>query len=210
MLPLRTGPSPYSMWNTSATGPMISRLSNDGIVSVDSRGRVQIWETSQALLDSSLQGWTKLIGRDDQDLQVAHWLTDIPSWICPVSCFSMFHCIARGLCVHFSHRHTYRYTIMGHVHCRLLMSETGWRNVMRRNMAKWTQQEVLTSEETLGLEVPVSRNETVVWDVDVCESEFINLSALCCRRKRHSWSRRSGRSLQVRWRSRRAPSQPAG
>jgi len=67
------------MWNTSATGPMISRLSNDGIVSVDSRGRVQIWETSQALLDSSLQGWTKLIGRDDQDLQVAHWLTDIPS-----------------------------------------------------------------------------------------------------------------------------------
>lgn len=79
MLPLRTGPSPYSMWNTSATGPMISRLSNDGIVSVDSRGRVQIWETSQALLDSSLQGWTKLIGRDDQDLQVAHWLTDIPS-----------------------------------------------------------------------------------------------------------------------------------
>lgn len=66
----RTGPSPYSMWMRSAAGPMIAPLSNDGVVSVDSNGRVQVWETSPALLGSSLQGWTKLIGQADNDLQV--------------------------------------------------------------------------------------------------------------------------------------------
>ena len=58
------------MWMTSASGPMISTTSNDGLVTVDSKGGVQLWETSQALLDSALQGWTRLIGKTADDLQV--------------------------------------------------------------------------------------------------------------------------------------------
>ena len=49
---------------------MIAPLSNDGAVTVDSEGHVQIWETSQAMLESSLQGWMKLIGQPETNLQV--------------------------------------------------------------------------------------------------------------------------------------------
>ncbi|XP_067943521.1 von Willebrand factor A domain-containing protein 8-like [Watersipora subatra] len=65
-------PSPYSTWLTTASGPMLSPLPNDGLVTVDSGGGVQLWETSQALLDSALQGWTKLIGTAADDLQMTY------------------------------------------------------------------------------------------------------------------------------------------
>lgn len=44
--------------------------SNDGLVTVDASGCIRMWETSPVRIDESLRAWRKMIGEDNQYLQV--------------------------------------------------------------------------------------------------------------------------------------------
>ncbi len=49
----------------------LSKMSNDGLVTVDNSGTVRLWETGLANLERSLAEWRKMVGgQDDRDLMI--------------------------------------------------------------------------------------------------------------------------------------------
>lgn len=60
--------SPYASWYKQTYPDKvlgISRMSNDGLATVDNSGTVRLWETGVANLERSLNEWKRMIGGDD-------------------------------------------------------------------------------------------------------------------------------------------------
>lgn len=62
----------YAGFGASNFGLMLSEMSNDGLVTVDSGGCIRLWETAVFNLSKSLKQWHNLIGENDKrPLQVS-------------------------------------------------------------------------------------------------------------------------------------------
>ena len=48
----------------------MSKMSNDGLATVDNSGTVRLWETGVANLERSMNEWRRMIGSDD-DLRLS-------------------------------------------------------------------------------------------------------------------------------------------
>ena len=48
----------------------LSKMSNDGLATVDNSGTVRLWETGVANLERSMNEWRRMIGSDD-DLRLS-------------------------------------------------------------------------------------------------------------------------------------------
>ncbi|GAB1605806.1 von Willebrand factor A domain-containing protein 8-like [Argonauta hians] len=66
-IPSSGRPPPYSFWllQPQDSGLKVATLSNEGVVTADASGCIQLWETSMVHLQRSLQEWRNMIGYED-------------------------------------------------------------------------------------------------------------------------------------------------
>ncbi|XP_077256080.1 von Willebrand factor A domain-containing protein c12.2 isoform X2 [Temnothorax americanus] len=63
--------SPLSQWLYAKDLPLYASLtSNEGLVTIDAGGCVRLWETSITNIEKSLGAWRKMIGADEEKMQI--------------------------------------------------------------------------------------------------------------------------------------------
>lgn len=63
--------SPLTQWLYTKDLPLYASLtSNEGLVTIDAGGCVRLWETSITNIEKSLGSWRKMIGADEEKVQI--------------------------------------------------------------------------------------------------------------------------------------------